>query len=47
MHKNAYLNQLFEPKGEKPTPAPTDEKMMENNIKEKKEVAARNMVFER
>jgi hypothetical protein len=44
MHKNAYLNQLFEQKGLK---APSDDKLIENNTREKKEVAARNIVFER
>lgn len=43
MHKNAYLNQLFEQKALK---GPSEDKANEN-IKEKKEVAARNIIFER
>ena len=46
MNKNTYLNQLFEQKGLK---IHAEEKTadIKDSIKEKKEVAAKNFVFER
>lgn len=42
INKNAYLNQLFEQKGIRTTPEETKE-----TIKEKKEMAAKNITYER
>jgi hypothetical protein len=46
LNKNAYLNQLFEQKGLR-GPLVEDRSEPKDFIKEKKEVAARNIAFER